>query len=115
MQKIYSANQIATLLGIPYSTVRNCMDKGELPYFTLPGSKQKRILEDDFIRFKETADLPSSLSKAIIVEVGQRLLVQEGNRLTTYTVLDVTKSKLVLAPVIGMPDAYYPTRIGGMV
>lgn len=94
MQKIYSANQVASLLGIPYSSVRTCMDKGELPYFTLPGGNQKRILEEDFLKFQGSVDVPEGLSRAITVEVGQTLIIDEGGSLTTFVVTEVSKHKI---------------------
>ena len=114
MQKVYSANQIAHVLGVPYSTIRTCMEKGELPYFELPGSKQKRVLEDDFLKFKESLDLPIGLSKAIIVEIGQTIILEENGLLTTYRVIDVTKNKLTVSRSSEVLP-YTQSRIGGMV
>lgn len=98
MQKVYSANQVATILGIPYSSVKTCMEKGELPFFVLPGGNQRRILESDFIKFKESLDLPDVLAKGITVEIGQTIVIDVDGHLSTYTVKDANNHKLTLEP-----------------
>ena len=107
MQKIYSANQVATLLGIPYSSVRTCMEKGELPYFTLPGGKQKRILEDDFLRFKETVDVPENISRGTVVEIGQTIIIDNDGHLTTYLVSDVSNHKITVSEMEDVEHLHY--------
>lgn len=73
------------------------MDKGELPYFIMPGGNQKRILEDDFLRFKETVDVPENISRGTVVEIGQTIIIDNGGHLTTYLVTDVSHHKITVS------------------
>ena len=63
MQLIYSTGDIAKLCHVSMRTVGQWCDKGRLPHYRIPGSRDRRIRRDDLITFLDAHGMPHDLSK----------------------------------------------------
>lgn len=57
----YTTGQIGRLLGVAPRTVSLWIDKGQLPGYRIPGSQDRRVTEEDLVRFARQNQIPVKL------------------------------------------------------
>lgn len=58
MSQQFSIQQVADKSGHPRTLVTRWIDEGLLPHVSIPGSKVRRVREEDFYRFMQENNLP---------------------------------------------------------